>query len=474
MASFITGALKYAGDAAAAYLQPAPVPPQNAGEQENAARPGYQALTSYIPGYATVANVATSYFQEAPLTPENVCLDMQSPSVSDATIIQKIDELEKGVGLISTIYLDERSLLARQMSAATSTETGPVGRKTSLLEESLRNKRSSVAEHLIYKYCDYYDKWNNKCAVYDERTSIVANHIYDYIDLILKHKSFSLVAPLIQRVKTFNSDIKSVFNKAAASGADIATLNLILAKKMGGIEVEVDTIISALDNHELLRFLLEKNTDKKLLSGWDSKYLQRIPFDLEELKKNPYKYNLNIRLLALHGIDLISDLIEKKWFDVIPLLCKTGFRLSHLNHLALVKTGGVALVRGLIESGAFILNYTKEKTASTALLEAIRSRSMEMVQLLIEKGADIKERSNRGKLDKTTPFLEAYSQRNPDMIKLLHDKILDIKAPGAVELDPRSKAEVPYEELRAYAMSLQKLREAEVERLAIVETAEKA
>uniref|UniRef100_A0A8H7NCW7 Clr5 domain-containing protein n=1 Tax=Bionectria ochroleuca TaxID=29856 RepID=A0A8H7NCW7_BIOOC len=92
----------------------------------------------------------------------------------------------------------------------------------------------------------------------------------------------------------------------------------------------------------------------------------------------------------------------------------------------------VSMIRRILEAGADpeTTNRVPEGTYVSALLQAIISNSMPMVELLLGKGADINRPAKRGL--KRTPLQQACEQGGFQMIKYLLDRGADIHAPPAV------------------------------------------
>ena len=371
-------------------------------------------MASFIPGYATFVKAAAHALKEHPTTHESLVEDMESYLVAEATILDKVKK-----------YVTPENINNAISSANANT----------LLTASIQNKRSLVAEYLIQNGADLNSSLNPlELALKNQCSTLVApmlkqgviayliqngadlNSSLNPLELALKNQCFTLVAPMLKQGVILPNNDFSIVKTAIASGVDAKTLSLLVDN---GAPIHPEAIISVFNNRELLSVLLTK------LKGTNS----FRPF--------------NSWLVENKQIDLISELIEKKWFNVIRLFCEAGYQLNHENHLALIKSGKVDFIKDLINSGAFVVNSGQGKVFSTPLITAIQmagengSNGYQMVELLIKKGADVNVRNyETSNSSGTTPLLEAVKQGNKDLVELLCAANADTSMAGADGLTP--------------------------------------
>ena len=323
----------------------------------------------------SVTSAANNFMQEAPITHESLKKDMESYLVTESSILEKVKKYVTSDNINYAI--------------------GPDNLQT-LLTASLANKRTLVAQYLI-----------------EQGANLNTGTEQGGFPLVLaaKNGDFKLVQEMVNRGAN-PANTPALVGTAIASGVDAATLTFLLKK---GAALSHADIFAVLNNHDLLTIMLKHISGTGMLKAFSK------------------------GLMVEKGCDLIPMMLEKKWYNVIRLLCDAGFELNHKDHIALIQSGKVDLVKYLLDKQVFDANAGRDGVAQTPLITAVQLAAKDahigyqMTELLLKNGANIDAKNRAGTVqvpipnsDKKqevvvgrTPLLEAVHQGNKNLVELL-------------------------------------------------------
>ncbi|MBS0615390.1 MAG: ankyrin repeat domain-containing protein [Verrucomicrobia bacterium] len=328
-------------------------------------------------------NAANNFMQEAPITHESLKKDMESYIVTENSILERVKRYVTSENINNGIGTDNNSL-------------------QTLLTAAIANKRYAVAQWLVEQGA------NVNMGTQNGGFPVV---------LAAKHGNFDLIKVMMAQGATLAS-CSDFIATALAANIDSQTLKFFI---QNGAGFSVNDILSALHNEKILTVLLQ-NLPAGSLKGFNAKFI------------------------AEKNVDLISLMLGKKWFNIINLLCDAGIDLTQQNHIALINSGRIDVVRYCITKGVFNVNAGANSAEQTPLMAAIQlavknpNIGYEMVDLLLQKGANVNAKSQavvtkinvkeQGKAGVTeqevlvgrTPLLEAVHQGNKDLVELLCKK----------------------------------------------------
>ncbi len=324
-----------------------------------------------------LTSAVSGFMQEGPITHESLKKDMESYLVSESTILEKVKKYVTSENINIGIGKDANSL-------------------QTLLTASLANKRPAVAQFLIDKGADL------NMGTEQGGFPLV---------LAAKNGDFGLVSDMVSRGAS-PANLQSLVTAAIASGIDAKTLTFLLQKGAG---FSPSDIFAVLNNHDLLTVMLKHISGKGMLKDFSK------------------------GLMIEKGCDLIPMMLEKKWFNVIRLLCDAGFELNHKDHIALIQSGKVDLVQYLLDKRVFDANSGRDGVAQTPLITAVQLAATDkhigyqMTELLLDNGANINAKNRAGIVQVQvpnsekkqevivgrTPLLEAVHQGNKNIVELL-------------------------------------------------------
>ncbi|MCL4361260.1 ankyrin repeat domain-containing protein [Candidatus Dependentiae bacterium] len=144
--------------------------------------------------------------------------------------------------------------------------------------------------------------------------------------------------------------------------------------------------------------------------------------------KNRRKNSLKILIYAgavLKNLDFINVAL-REWPDIFELMLRIGnksedLKLFNINRLLekIIELDLIDYAKLLIQSGNIDTNYrSKSKIKDTLLHIAIHKKSLELVKLLLDVGANV----NLINAFKSTPLMIAAMHESPEIVKLLLEK----------------------------------------------------
>ncbi len=323
----------------------------------------------------SLSNKVSGFMQDAPTTHESLKKDMESYLVTESSILEKVKKHVTNENINNGIGNDALQ---------------------TLLTASLANKRTLVAQYLM-----------------EQGANLNMGTEQGGFPLVLaaKNGDFKLVQEMINRGAT-PANTPTLVGTAIVSGIDAKTLTLLLQKSAG---FSAPDIFAVLNNHDLLTVLLKQISGTGMLKGFSK------------------------GLMMEKGCDLIPMMLEKKWYNVIRLFCDAGFELNHKDHIALIQSGRVDLVKYLLDTKAFFVSSGGNAAAQTPLMTAVQLAAKDahigyqMTELLLNYKADINAKNRTGIIlvqipnsEKKqevvvgrTPLLEAVHQGNKNLVELL-------------------------------------------------------
>jgi ankyrin repeat protein len=188
---------------------------------------------------------------------------------------------------------------------------------------------------------------------------------------------------------------------------------------LGVLFSHMDSLIRA-HNPTMVKFLLEQGADINAKANGCTPLITAAFFGDLETVKLLLDHGADLNILDDHGITAVQSAADGGHPQAVKLLLSKGGKITLA---AAGCIGDPAEVQRLIQEGADV--NANGFLDSKPLMAAIRGGNLDIIKMLLEKGADVHIRSLTGE---TALMMAVSAKDQPDVVKLLLEKGADVNA----------------------------------------------